>query len=48
MNTEEDTLDFIEESLGTIQGLEEKNKELTAKLAGLIRSTSSYWSKPFE
>lgn len=35
MNTEEDTLDFIEESLGTIQGLEEKNKELTAKLAEL-------------
>lgn len=33
MKTEEDTLDFIEESLGTIQGLEEKNKELTAKLA---------------
>lgn len=33
MNTEEDTLDFIEESLGTIQGLESKNKELTAKLA---------------
>ena len=33
MSTEEDTLDFIEESLGTIQGLEERNKELTAKLA---------------
>ena len=35
MNDEKETLDFIEQSLGTIQELESKNKELTAKVAEL-------------
>lgn len=35
MNDEKETLEFIEQSLGTIQELEGKNKELTAKIAEL-------------
>ena len=34
-SAEEETLDFIEQSLGTIKGLEKQNEELTAKVAEL-------------
>jgi len=35
MNEDKETLEFIEQSLGTIQDLDGKNKELTAKIAEL-------------